>query len=819
MPSIKDVDKLIINTVENETVYKYMEDNNLLQEDELYLVAGDSLPPITEEDNGKVLGVTNGEWQVVDQTSPLTPGTDYLTPTQISNSYVAKVNGKGLSTNDLTNELKAQYDKAEQNVQSNWNETNTSSDAYILNKPYIPTKMSDLEQDVETGKIDAIKVNNVAQTITDKTVNISVPTALSGLTDDATHRLVTDAEKTAWNNKVDASDIPQNALVLNASLDLNTSNISNSSITYNPTAAGNMALLDLYNYLVTGDGKGQPVFLKVKYSTIIEDVVVDAYAYFKLLNFTGSDYRPSYKEFVFGGQVNGQIGYDASKYNLVITAYYDGDHSVSNGWKIDHYKISYYNNLSSTPTIPSKTSQLTNNSGYITINNIPEWSRQDVKPEYTSDEIIYSKGVTNVIPVLGSRTTDFSVKAFSDTGTFQTRVTVGDTLTPELDITSSSDYEYYRMDSEAIYTMASGKEVLVYNFDFGNNGPGYDGYHSSNLYTVLNNASKNLLDDLINGNYYIKYNNAIWKAIGAGQYNANYDRSDTVRLKEITSVTIEVVEPPMTEKEKIDSIAISDEYVYAADLIDSSSIENPIDAGTLQGYSASDFQLKSQMPAVPTKVSQLSNDRGYVTNTELPTVPRFTSQLINDSGFIDNAPTKLSELSNDSGFITSGDLPDSSLCITVTNNSGQFSADKTFAEIKAAYDAHQYIYVITSNMGPYVYTPYMVTDSLILFTYMIAGSTTVTTFTMSVTSVDAWGYNVTSSNTIPAKTSDLANDSGFITSSSLSSYAPLASPTFTGAAKVSANANYTTAQLRNVIISTADPSGGSNGDIWIKYEA
>lgn len=31
------------------------------------------------------------------------------------------------------------------------------------------------------------------------------------------------------------------------------------------------------------------------------------------------------------------------------------------------------------------------------------------------------------------------------------------------------------------------------------------------------------------------------------------------------------------------------------------------------------------------------------------------------------------------------------------------------------------------------------------------------------------------------------------------------------------NANYTTAQVRNIIISTADPSGGGNGDIWIRY--
>ena len=49
--------------------------------------------------------------------------------------------------------------------------------------------------------------------------------------------------------------------------------------------------------------------------------------------------------------------------------------------------------------------------------------------------------------------------------------------------------------------------------------------------------------------------------------------------------------------------------------------------------------------------------------------------------------------------------------------------------------------------------------------------------------------------------------------------APLASPTFTGTVKVTAGTDYTTAKLRNVILSTANPSGGNNGDIWIKYKA
>ena len=55
--------------------------------------------------------------------------------------------------------------------------------------------------------------------------------------------------------------------------------------------------------------------------------------------------------------------------------------------------------------------------------------------------------------------------------------------------------------------------------------------------------------------------------------------------------------------------------------------------------------------------------------------------------------------------------------------------------------------------------------------------------------------------------------------SAISAKAPLASPSFTGAPKVAAETDYTTAKLRNITLSTADPSSGSNGDIWIKYKA
>lgn len=59
------------------------------------------------------------------------------------NNKVDKVEGKGLSTNDFTNELKSKLDGiaegAEVNVQANWTEGDTTSDSYIQNKPTLGT--------------------------------------------------------------------------------------------------------------------------------------------------------------------------------------------------------------------------------------------------------------------------------------------------------------------------------------------------------------------------------------------------------------------------------------------------------------------------------------------------------------------------------------------------------------------------------------------------------------------------------------------------------------------------------------------------------
>ena len=81
-------------------------------------------------------------------------------------SKVDSIDGKGLSTEDYTTEEKTKLasiaEGAEANVQADWNEADTSSDAYIVNKPTIPSKTSDLTND--SGFLTSIPDEYVTET-------------------------------------------------------------------------------------------------------------------------------------------------------------------------------------------------------------------------------------------------------------------------------------------------------------------------------------------------------------------------------------------------------------------------------------------------------------------------------------------------------------------------------------------------------------------------------------------------------------------------------------------------------------------------------
>lgn len=92
------------------------------------------------------------------------------------NNKVDKVSGKGLSTNDFTDAYKTKVDTALQ--------------SYTETDPTVPAWAKTTNKPTYTAsEVGALPNTTV------------IPTTLAGLTEDATHRVVTDAEKTAWNAK------------------------------------------------------------------------------------------------------------------------------------------------------------------------------------------------------------------------------------------------------------------------------------------------------------------------------------------------------------------------------------------------------------------------------------------------------------------------------------------------------------------------------------------------------------------------------------------------------------------------------------------
>ena len=158
--------------------------------DYVELEAGDNVTLTPDAANNKVtISATGGgsavqsDWEQDDDTaddyiknkptiptkvSDLTNDSGFLTQHQDISGKVDKVSGKGLSTNDYTttekNKLAGIAAGAEVNVQSDWNQSNSSADDYIKNKPAIPSKTSELtndsgfltqHQDI-SGKVDKV---------------------------------------------------------------------------------------------------------------------------------------------------------------------------------------------------------------------------------------------------------------------------------------------------------------------------------------------------------------------------------------------------------------------------------------------------------------------------------------------------------------------------------------------------------------------------------------------------------------------------------------------------------------------------------------
>lgn len=220
-----------------------------------------------------------------------------------------------------------------------------------------------------------------------------------------------------------------------------------------------------------------------------------------------------------------------------------------------------------TSKIPTKTSELTNDSGFITINDVPDfretdptvpdWAKRSTKPEYDYSEI-------NNTPEIPS-TVGLTSKTYVDE--------------KDAELNAAIEQKVDKVDGKGL---------------------------SSNDYT---DEDKSKLESL-----------------------SNYD--DTELRNEIPTKTSELTN---------DSGFITAEDVPEGSILYQTTGQNTDGAMTQKAVS-DELNNKADKTEIPSSLSQLNNDAGFITVNDIPPAS--------------NIPTKTSELENDSGFITVDDIPD-----------------------------------------------------------------------------------------------------------------------------------------------------------------
>lgn len=241
--------------------------------------------------------------------------------------------------------------------------------------------------------------------------------------------------------------------------------------------------------------------------------------------------------------------------------------------------------------------------------------------------------------------------------------------------------------------------------------------------------------------------------------------------------------------------------------------------------------------AVPTKTSDITNDSGYLTSAPVTSVNSKTGAVVltaNDVGAlpsdtviptVNDATLTIRRNGVDVGSFTANSADDVNIDINVPT-------DKSDIGLGNVDNVKQYS---ASNPPPYPVTSVNgqtgdVTVEADLPEHLVKYQSLASIEATTIVDADklqghdaayfatASALNATNSN-VSTNTSDISTlQSGLSTANTnIANKLDKSGGTMTGALVAQNNANYTTAQVRNVIISTAEPSGGNNGDIWIRY--
>ena len=257
------------------------------------------------------------------------------------------------------------------------------------------------------------------------------------------------------------------------------------------------------------------------------------------------------------------------------------------------------------------------------------------------------------------------------------------------------------------------------------------------------------------------------------------------------------------------------------------------DSGYITNEALNSYATKAELP---TKVSQLENDSEYITALGAPVqsvngktgdvvltavdvgalpsgtkIPNKTSDLINDSGYITESavPTKTSELINDSGYVDITAAKNAAPVQSVNSKTGTVVIGKTDVGLGNVDNVKQYS---ISNPPPYPVTS--VNGQTGDVTIEVGGNVDSVNGKTGAVVLSAADIGALPNTTvIPDKTSQLDNDSGFITSAPVTSVNTKIGAVTLSATDVSAIPSTLTGTAGQVLTKTADGQEWKDVDI------
>lgn len=382
--------------------------------------AGNGLEILADNsDTNLVIKLDSETISAIEQISTLAG--DIQTINSELDNKVDKVSGKGLSTNDYTNEEKVKVSTAVQpadllpysvisetgnKIVLELDSTNYKITAKLKDKNdnVISTSLAidlPLESVVVNGTYDSVNKKIILTLQNGNTVDIPVGDLVAGLqseitssnkldadlVDDtnATHKFVLATDKTAWNAK------------------------------YNKPSTGIPAADLEESYYLANNPSG---YTKVESSSTNGKIKVDG---------TDVTVYTLPNDVARTSDLPTKVS-DLQNDSGFITGYTETDPTVP-AWAKASSKPTYsYSEITNTPSIPTKTSDLTNDSGFITgytetDPTVPSWAKQSTKPSYDYSEITN----TPTIPTVNNPTITITQGGVTK-GSFTLNQATGDTI-------------------------------------------------------------------------------------------------------------------------------------------------------------------------------------------------------------------------------------------------------------------------------------------------------------------------------------------------------------------------------------------------------